>query len=133
MKNYDDDEVSFVVGNDDALHELMKENFRLDALGIICEKSLPKSKDDIRAEAMMEKTSRRVEGGWETAMLWKQDETTLPPSKHVAMRRLKLLDNQMDKDPVFADLYCAKIEEYVQKGFCRKLSTSEAAEDDGRT
>jgi len=132
-KSYENDEISFVVGQDDALHEAVKENFRLDALGVMSEKSLPKSKDDIRAENMMDSFTRRVESGWETGMLWKKDDLKLPVSKHVAMRRLKVLENQMDKDCEFADLYCAKMEEYVQKGFCRKLTPSEAAEDNERT
>ncbi|CAL8111098.1 unnamed protein product [Orchesella dallaii] len=134
MKQCEDAGVSFVAieNQDDLLHETVKENFRLDALGVISEKSLPKSKDDIRADAMMEDMSRRVEDGWETGMLWKTDDITLPPSKHAAMRRLKLLEKQMDEDPEFSDLYCAKIDEYIEKGFCQKLSPSDLENETGR-
>lgn len=48
----------------------------------------------------------------------------------MAAKRLKIVERKMDADENYADGYCAKIGDYVAKGFAGKLPVKEAADTD---
>ena len=62
-------------------------------------------------------------------MLWREDEIDLPTeeSHAQALRRLQSVERKLAKDDNLAQLYKKKIADYVQKGYCRKLTDVEAA------
>ncbi|CAG7832144.1 unnamed protein product [Allacma fusca] len=66
--------------NDDLLHQLVKEHFKLESLGVSANAKPMRSKEEQRAEMILEKTTRRVGERWETGLLWKCDEVKLPES-----------------------------------------------------
>jgi len=70
-------------------------------------------------------TTRRVEGGWETGLLWKKDNPPMPDSRKTAERRLKTIEGKLKADPVFAQTYLEKIQEYRDKGFARPVTLAE--------
>lgn len=111
----------------DPLHQLVKDQFATDALGVKLLVEKPRSTEDKRAQDILDTSTHRVEGGWETALLWRDDNVRLPDSYANAYRRLLSMEKIMDKDPCFQDSYCAKIAEYLEKGFARVLTPEEAA------
>jgi hypothetical protein len=110
----------------DELHEMVKRYFTIESLGVKTVENR-RSKEDIRALKIMEKTTRRVGERWETGLLWKEDDIKLPNSRPIAERRLNLMERKMDKDPDFAAAYLKKFVEYNEKGYIRKLTPEEAA------
>lgn len=114
---------------EESLHQLVKKSFTIEDFGVKLADERPRSKEDLRAMKVMESTTLRAQDGqrFETGLLWKQDELTLPESKNMALNRLKCQERKMDKNPEFAEAYCKKMDEYLEKGFIRKLSASEVA------
>jgi hypothetical protein len=84
---------AFENNKDDELHQLVKEQFRLESLGIKIVEKLPRSNDDTRAEMMMDNlTYRDEEGRLVVPMLWRTDDLNLPESKSAARRRLTICE-----------------------------------------
>jgi hypothetical protein len=50
----------------------------------------------------------------------------MPDSRPMAEMRLACTERKMDKDPSYADLYCAKLKEYENKKFIKKFTKEEA-------
>ncbi|UYV73090.1 hypothetical protein LAZ67_10001791, partial [Cordylochernes scorpioides] len=61
---------TFVVSDEDFLHDLVKENFKIESIGV--RGLLPRSKQDLLAELKMNELTRRVGDRWETGLLWKR-------------------------------------------------------------
>ena len=57
----------------------------------------------------------------------------LHPSKDQALQILLCVERKMDHDPAYAEQYCAKIEDYLVKGYAKELSAKEAAVEGPRT
>ncbi len=114
------------------LHSLVKEHFKTENFGVL-PTALPRSKNDKRAQEILESTSRRIGEAWEVGLLWKSDDIELPQSRAVAEKRLRLMERKMDREPEFKKNYEAKIQEYIEKSYARKLTKSEAAEVTKRT
>ena len=87
----------------------------------------------IRAERILNDTTVRVGDRYETGLLWKSDQPKLPSSQDMAFNRLMGIERKMAKSPEFAAEYAQKIDEYVQKGYARKLTPAEAAEQTAHT
>lgn len=117
----------------DPLHQLVKEQFTTESLGVKPMLEKPRSKDDKRAQEIMDSSIIRVVGGWETALLWREDSVRLPESRRNAQRRLVSMEKKMDQDPVFGQKYVDKINEYIHKGYARILSKEEAAVTSSKT
>ena len=60
-------------------------------------------------------------------MLWSQNNPQLPNNRYVALKRLQHLKNRLKKDEVLHQKYREKFEEYVKKGYARKLRPDEAS------
>lgn len=119
--------------NDLELHNLVKDSFKIDNFGTNILEENGKSKEDERAMKILENTIKRVGNHFEIGLLWKNKETKLPDSKGVALNRLKCMERKMDKNANFAAKYCEKIEEYLKKGYVKKLSPAEAAYESPKT
>lgn len=83
------------------------------------------SKETQRAVAILQKTLVFKENRCEVGLLWKNDNTQLPDSKQMALRRLECLRNKMRKDPEYAMLFTRKMKENLDKGYLRRLSPEE--------
>ena len=110
--------------NDD-LHLLVKSFFTTDSFGVKVTSTKIRSRQEARAERIMESTTRRVGDRWETGLLWRESGILLPESKPMALRRLFSIERKMDRDQVFADAYCSKIEQYLAAGYAFKLTPEE--------
>ena len=75
----------------------------------------------------MEESATIVDNHYEVGMLWNRDNPQLPNNRHVAFKRLQHLKSRLKKDKVLLQKYREKIEEYVKKGYARKLRSDEVS------
>ncbi|XP_058456376.1 uncharacterized protein LOC131433795 [Malaya genurostris] len=107
------------------LHRLMKDYFSLEGIGITKSKNPLLSSSDQRSLSLLREHTRRVGNRYETALLWRYDDVRLPDSKNAAMQRLNCLEKRMRKNAFLAEMMHKKIQEYLQKGYIRKLDPEE--------
>ncbi|XP_058457587.1 uncharacterized protein LOC131434654 [Malaya genurostris] len=107
------------------MHTEMKQYLSLDSLGIYAPSKSFLSKDDERAMELLKSGTVFDGKQYTTGLLWKFDNIQLPDSKVMALRRLQCLEKRMIRDPKLADALQTKIEDYIQKGYIRKLTEEE--------
>ncbi|CAG7723450.1 unnamed protein product, partial [Allacma fusca] len=73
-------------------------------------------------KAIVEHTTRRNSDRWETGLLWERDDIHLPESRIQAEKRLTSLEMKMDRNPEFSKKYCEKMQDFLDKGYARKLN-----------
>ena len=122
----DGDIVCFSQQQDEVLHNLVKQSFQIDALGVLKKPENLRSKEDARATEIIQNTTKKVNDRWETGLLWKKDKPELPPSRDAALKRLWSVEARMDRDDGFREQYCNKINDYLGKGYARVLTEAEA-------
>ncbi|XP_052901623.1 uncharacterized protein LOC128309307, partial [Anopheles moucheti] len=111
---------------DGVLTSEVKAFFSLDSLGITKPSRLLKSKDDERALVILNRETKLQGDRFETGLLWRYDDVRLPCNKAATMKRYELLKRKMSKDPELAAAVNQKMRDYIQKGYIRRLSASEA-------
>ncbi len=109
---------------DDYLHHLIKSSFTVEDFGVKILQSKGSSLDEKRAYRILEETSKKVNTCWEVGLLWREDNITMPDGERDAFTRLLYTERKM-KDPIFKNKYLDKIQEYLQKGYLRKLTQEE--------
>ena len=102
------------------LHDLVEEYFRLESIGE--PKMANMSPKDQRAMSLLESTTRKRSGRWETGLLWRVDNVSLPDNKEYALRRLYNLEKKLDKDSKLAKLYYKEIDKLVSEGYASKVT-----------
>ncbi|XP_074032901.1 uncharacterized protein [Leptinotarsa decemlineata] len=113
----------------DILHDLIKEQWKMESFPT-SRQSL--SREDIRAQEIMDSTMRRIGDTFETGLLWKKSNHHLPESKKNAMRRLVCTEKRMHKDEEFGRMYCEKFEDMIKKNYISKISNDEDNLNDGK-
>lgn len=114
------DYVNFMTEKSDDLYELVKRQFELESLGIV--ETSRKNIEHERANEILERTSRRVDGGWEVGLLWTRDEVHLPDNYNAALKRLRAVENKMDKNPEYAATYEKQIDRLVEEKYAVKIN-----------
>lgn len=83
-------------------------------------------REDEQATDILERTTKKVGEYYETAGLqWKSDNIKFPLSYDNALKRLKTIENKMEKDPNFHKKYTEKIDDYLEKGYIQRLTLEE--------
>ncbi|XP_055537630.1 uncharacterized protein LOC129725618 [Wyeomyia smithii] len=119
---------AYAESSDQMLQKAVREYFSLESLGI-CESRKPLiSSEDQRAEKILQSIIQTDSGRYEVKLLWKFDKIRLPNSKPVALRRFHCLENKMKRQPELAAVLHAKLRDYQQKRYIRKLSVDELQE-----
>lgn len=114
--------------NDDSeLTDLVKQMYKVEDFGITGQ-SVKIADEDQRALDIMHRSIRRCGERFEVGQIYKYNNFVFPDSKPQALRRLQIIEKKMDSNPEFADRYCAKIQDYVDKGYARQLELEELAE-----
>lgn len=108
--------VNFIAERDD-LHEYVKEQFELESLGIV--EVSRKNAETERALEILNKTSRRVEGGWEVGLLWARDNTNLPENYNHALKRLEGIEAKMKRDESFAEAYTKQVDRLIEEKYAK--------------
>ncbi|XP_065074488.1 uncharacterized protein LOC135698436 [Ochlerotatus camptorhynchus] len=109
------------------LHNLLKEQYALEESVVAVSQE---SKEEIRAREILERTTVRVGDRFETGMLWKTDNPKFPNSFPMAVRRLKQLEQRLEKTPELYENVRKQIEEYQHKGYAHLATQEELAEFD---
>ncbi|XP_062704637.1 uncharacterized protein LOC115265178 [Aedes albopictus] len=113
--------------DDVELTDLVKQVYKVEDFGITGQS--PKiSDEDQRAIDIMNRTITRRGERFEVGQLYKYNNFSFPDSKPHALRRLQIIERKMDSNPEFAEKYCSKIEDYVNKGYARLLEPGELDE-----
>ncbi|CAL8128513.1 unnamed protein product [Orchesella dallaii] len=131
QKSRVDNGITFCISHDEEdqkLHDLVKRSFEIDAIGISMDSSNLKSKEEKRAESMMEQLTVREGNRFKTGLLWKEDFPSLPNNYSTALKRLQHIEKKMDGNSDFRQQYTEKINSYLEKGYARKLTKKEANE-----
>ena len=100
----------------------------VDTFGVRVNETPMYSHSEQRAMKIMKDSCRRVDSGYELALLWKPDRPPLPNNYTMAIRRLESVERRLQKDPNLAQGYGKAIGAYVEKGFARNLTDAERAE-----
>nr|XP_029717151.1 uncharacterized protein LOC115260358 [Aedes albopictus] len=113
--------------DDVELTDLVKQVYKVEDFGITGQ-SPKMSDEDQRAIDIMNRTITRRGERFEVGQLYKYNNFSFPDSKPHALRRLQIIERKMDSNPEFAEKYCSKIEDYVNKGYARLLEPGELDE-----
>ncbi|XP_028413517.1 uncharacterized protein LOC114536351 [Dendronephthya gigantea] len=90
------------------------------------------SKGDERAQKILDETFKLKDGHYETGLLWKDDNTILPDNKKQAEKRLEGLKRRFEREPDLETKYRSVMEDYLDKGYARRLSPDEIHESGPR-
>ncbi|XP_055614144.1 uncharacterized protein LOC129760518 [Uranotaenia lowii] len=129
-RNYHHALNSRAVNEDRALYDLVKEYVMIDNLGVVPNTTSLESQEDRRARTLLESTTRRIPGGFETGLLWKSDEVNLPDSYPMAESRLRCLEKKIYKDKNLVDRVKNQIAYYLSKGYAHVTTASELSSAD---
>ncbi|XP_017461425.1 PREDICTED: uncharacterized protein LOC108354765, partial [Rhagoletis zephyria] len=118
--------------SDQDLHDLVADYFTIESFGV---KPAPpvESANDTRAKAILHTTTRRVNGRYETGLLWRSDDIILPESYSMAYRRLLGIERKMQRDSTFAESYKEIMNSYIVKDYARKLQPEEISSVQNKT
>ena len=90
-----------------------------------------RSIEDKRALAVMEQRTKISEGedAYESGLLWREEDPSLPNNYDMAVRRLESLEKRFKNDPEIKERYAKSIEDDIEKGYVKKLSEEEVYTD----
>lgn len=108
------------------IENLMKSYFGLETFGVRTPVKTLISKEDQRALEILNSTTKRCGKRFESGLLWRENFMSFPDSYEMALKRLLTVEKKMTRDLCFAKEYCAKIDEYVEKGYARIMPDEEA-------
>lgn len=109
--------------NNDVLNELVKNYFNMESPN----SSTLLSEADSNAMKTLNATCKKVDGRYETGLLWKNSDVQLPESYNNAYRRLMCLHKKIAKDKLLQQNMQNQINNLLEKGYARKLNSSELA------
>lgn len=118
---------------DEKLERIVSDYFTTENFGVKQPDREMESTTDARARRMLDQSTMRVGDRFQTSLLWSCDDVVLPNSYSMALRRLITVERKMHRDPKYAALYCKNINDYVRKGYARRLTETEAAKTGPRT
>ncbi|XP_058448625.1 uncharacterized protein LOC131428593 [Malaya genurostris] len=110
--------------DDIELTDLVKQMYKVENFGI-SEKLTKIADEDLRALDIMNRSITRRSERFEIGQIYKYNNFVFPDSKPQALRRLQIIEKKMDTNPDFAERYCGKIQDYIDKGYARKLEPEE--------
>ena len=91
------------------------------------------SAEDRRAVSSLEANTKKTEDGrYETGLLWKNDDVSLPDNRSAALQRLKNTERSLRKNEQKAKEYGDVLMGYVAKGHAKILTPAEVAEKNKR-
>ena len=77
--------------------------------------------EDRRALAVMEQRTKISEGedAYESGLLWREEDPSLPNNYDMAVRRLESLEKRFKNDPEIKERYAKSIEDDIEKGYVK--------------
>lgn len=109
---------------EERVDNMVEKYFEQEDFGIKVDKPQYTHEDQLALETM-KKTTRYAENCYETGLLWRRKGVIMPNNYKMCLRRLVSVESKIKKDQNFGKAYQAKIKEYVEKGYARKLTNEE--------
>lgn len=109
---------------DSRLDELYENYLRTEEASIKQADTSKESLEDKRAKAILADTMVKNGARYEVGLLWR-NEMQLPDSKLMAKRRLECVERKCARSHGMLEAYNLKIDEYLQKGYARRLNDVE--------
>ena len=81
--------------------------------------------DEQCALEQMEKSLKYLNGRYQVALPWKENVPDLPDNYGMALRRLCNTEKRLLKNPEIAAAYSENINQYLEKGYIRKIDPTE--------
>ncbi|XP_062538355.1 uncharacterized protein LOC134206642 [Armigeres subalbatus] len=110
------------------LDAAFKKYFSIESLGISGSTKTLLSKDEERAIEILSSETRLIGNRYETGLLWRFAQVQLPDNREMALKRFACLQKRLKREPNLATAMRAKMSEYEEKGYIRRLSATEKAE-----
>ena len=113
--------------SDVELHEIVESFWRQEHCGILPQKEVAMSREDVNALERMEKETVMVEGHYQIPMLWKDVNMQLPNNMPMAKKRFEFLLKKFRADGKLFEQFKAVIDGYLQKEppYARKMEPAE--------
>ncbi|XP_063826507.1 uncharacterized protein LOC135075990 [Ostrinia nubilalis] len=104
------------IESEERLNMDLKHFFSLEALTIA--PKLPHNDPEARAlKILKEKTTRLMDGRFQTGLLWKNEDIKMPENRDYALRRLEATEKKIEKDPEVKGKVIEQMEALVEKGY----------------
>ena len=114
-------QVNFIKQNDELLHRQVERMFAMDFSESIKGSKEALSLEDKRALDIMETSAKKVEGHYQLALPWRHHPPRLPNNRILTERRLNLLKKSFQREPRLFEKYRKTINDYMGKGYARKV------------
>ncbi|GBP67850.1 hypothetical protein EVAR_86676_1 [Eumeta japonica] len=113
--------------SDIELNDIVKRHFEIESLGVAPRK--PSHDPEERALVLLDSNSVRLPSGqFETCLLWKSDNETMPESYDTAMRRLRSIEKKLSKNDNLKHEYCEQINNLLKNGYAEPAPNQSTSE-----
>ncbi|XP_041978615.1 uncharacterized protein LOC121732727 [Aricia agestis] len=106
---------------EDRMDDMLRHHFSIESMGI--EEKKPQSDPEQRALDILNRSTQKVGGRFETGMLWKKEDCVMPNNYDNALRRLHSTEKRIDKDPELRKKYAELMAALIEKGYAEKAPT----------
>ena len=110
---------------EEELNSLVKEWWSTESFGTKFDSKVALSAEDRRAEQLLADTTQWRGDRYETGLLWRSDDISLPDNYMAALHRLESTEKRLLRQPATAAAYQRTFQEYVDKGYARKLTAED--------
>ncbi|KAK3714890.1 hypothetical protein QZH41_001884 [Actinostola sp. cb2023] len=122
-----------IASEDVTLDNQLERFWRVESYGAERRQTKPTSVEDRRAMRIIEETICKEGLHYKMGLLWKGDQPNLPYNRPLAEARLQYLKRRLLRDPELLTKYRTVIQDYLTKGYARKLTTEEAGSVNNKT
>ena len=110
--------------NSDEISNLLRRFWEIENYGTSTEFH-PLTTDEKASLEKLEESIKYVDGRYQVAIPWKDDEPALPNNYEMALRRLLNTEKRLLKNPEIGEAYTNNINQYLEKGYIRRLDPTE--------
>lgn len=105
-------------------HEMVKQYITVKNVGISANRGQEESEKEKEATSILERTTRRIEEGFETGLLWRYDHMEFPGSYPMDIHKLHSSERRLKTIFFFEENVRRQIVGYQQKGYVYPRSYS---------
>ena len=117
---------------EDGMHKQMQNFWTTESFGTKYDEPPRKSREDERALKILDDSIKMTGGRYETKLLWKCPNRSLPDSRPAALIRLRHTERKLDRNEEMARMYTETIEGYVTDGYAKKITNDSGTPGDLR-
>ena len=110
--------------NSDEISNLLRRFWEIENYGTSTEFH-PLTTDEKASLEKLEESIGYVDGRYQVAIPWKDDEPALPNNYEMALRRILNTEKRLLKNPEIGEAFTNNINQYLEKGYIRRLDPTE--------